>query len=684
MNKKLLALVIIMIMSASLFVGCTMFETDEYREYHQVVATVNYNAMSADLYRGDVLTYVANYGAAYIQNYGMTVEQVVEYFYNNLSKQKLLLLYAKDYVAKNGVGITAVTADDAIAAMSNKDFLTVDELRYCIEATNKQFEELWENRIKALEDEQAANADEEEQEEETTDTSDELAARPTRDKADDSDEYVDQGMTDPSKLPAYFYDYVSDKIKAETDATKKGNMKSALSTLKKNLESNFTDYEYFLNQQIEARIIEKYQEAIKKTITISDAEIAARYTKLVDTDVNKYIDEDTYASAMSNNTFSMYHTNKGYFNVKSILLKFDDAQTKVLDYIKSIEGEDVAKQYRQKIAFGTLESTDKYYELFKNAEEDKDYTKGIKVNVSNPNYDAEVDELASAYTDKAIDLNVILYAMADDIAGKVSAMMTAASAKGITDPQQLEAIEHYAKVEAFTDWIYLVNDDSGMFNNDSYAVSRDGRATSYVEEYTVLARELYKSGIDTTAVANSGSAFDSKTLAYTGETTVLKSANGKTANIKSVFATSKVANDEDISTDIYTLTTADGNSISYIINDYGIHVVMVVSAPIEDDASVEEVIEDGEVVGYKNKLDKIYSADVKVTYVKDQEGNDTDEIESFEVEIKTIRDYIEDTLLEEGSNDVLTKNQTELFADETKIVKNEKVYDKLIDYLNKK
>ena len=73
-----------------------------------------------------------------------------------------------------------------------------------------------------------------------------------------------------------------------------------------------------------------------------------------------------------------------------------------------------------------------------------------------------------------------------------------------------------------------------------------------------------------------------------------------------------------------------------------------------------------------------------MTYVKDQEGNDTDEIESFEVEIKTIRDYIEDTLLEEGSNDVLTKNQTELFADETKIVKNEKVYDKLIDYLNKK
>lgn len=683
MNKKLLALVLIMVVLASFFVGCTMFETDEYREYHQVVATVNYKAMSAELYRGDVLNYVANYGAAYIQNYGMTVEQVVEYFYNNLSKQKLLLLYAKDYVASNGIGITAVASDEEIAAMASKDFLSVDELRYCIEATNKEFEELWEKKIKDLEDEQAANSDQEEEEEETTDTSEELAARPTRSKTTESDEYVDQGMTDPSQLPAYFYDYVSDKIKSESDATKKSNMKSALNSLKKNLESNFTDYDYFLNQQIETRIIAKYQDAIQKTITISDEEIAARYTKLVDTDINKYIDEDTYASAMSNNTFSMYHTNKGYFNVKSILLKFDDAQSTVLGYIKSIEGEEVAKQYRQKVAFGTLESTDKYYELFKNAEDEKDYTGGIKVNVSNPDYDSEVDELAKAYTDKGLDMNLILYAMADDIANKVDAMMTAASAKGITDPQQLEAIEHYAKVEAFTDWIYLVNDDSGMFSNDSYAVSRDGRATSYVEEYTVLARELYKSGIDATAVAVTGSAFDSKSLTYSGETAILQGANGKIANINSVLATSRVANDEEISTDIYTLTTADGNEISYIINDYGIHIVMVVSAPIEDDASVEEVIEDGNVVGYKNKLDKIYSADVKVTYVKDEEGNDTEEIESFEVEIKTIRDYIQDILLQEGSNDVLTKNQMELFADESKISKNEKVYNKLIDYLNK-
>ncbi len=683
MNKKLLALVLIMVVLASFFVGCTMFETDEYREYHQVVATVNYKAMSAELYRGDVLNYVANYGAAYIQNYGMTVEQVVEYFYNNLSKQKLLLLYAKDYVASNGIGITAVASDEEIAAMASKDFLSVDELRYCIEATNKEFEELWEKKIKDLEDEQAANSDQEEEEEETTDTSEELAARPTRSKTTESDEYVDQGMTDPSQLPAYFYDYVSDKIKSESDATKKSNMKSALNSLKKNLESNFTDYDYFLNQQIETRIIAKYQDAIQKTITISDEEIAARYTKLVDTDINKYIDEDTYASAMSNNTFSMYHTNKDYFNVKSILLKFDDAQSTVLGYIKSIEGEEVAKQYRQKVAFGTLESTDKYYELFKNAEDEKDYTGGIKVNVSNPDYDSEVDELAKAYTDKGIDMNVILYAMADDIANKVDAMMTAASAKGITDPQQLEAIEHYAKVGAFTDWIYLVNDDSGMFSNDSYAVSRDGRATSCVEEYTVLARELYKSGIDATAVAVTGSAFDSKSLTYSGETAILQGANGKIANINSILATSRVANDEEISTDIYTLTTADGNEISYIINDYGIHIVMVVSAPIEDDASVEEVIEDGNVVGYKNKLDKIYSADVKVTYVKDEEGNDTEEIESFEVEIKTIRDYIQDILLQEGSNDVLTKNQMELFADESKISKNDKVYNKLIDYLNK-
>lgn len=687
MKKKLLALMIMIVVLSTLFVGCTMFEVNNDRNYHQVVATVKYNQMTAEIYRGDLLTYVASYGPTYIQNYGMTVEQVVEYFYNNLSKQKLLLLFAKDYVAKNGIGITAVTDDAAIAQMKNKDFLTVDELRHCIELTNKEFEDLWNDNISVLEKEQEANqgTSEEEKPEEDDKDEDELAARPVKEKEEVEEKYEDGGLTDASKLPAQFYDYVSDKIKAEKDANKKANMKSALNDLKKTLSENFTDYDYFLDQQIDARIVEKYKEAIGKTVVITDEMIQGRYNKLIDTDMAKYIDEDVYESSITGGTFSTYHVSKGYFNVKSILLKFSDEQTKVLNYIKGLDGEDVFKEYRNKVAFGTLDPSDKYYSLFQEAKEDgKDGTNGIKINVSNPNYDAEKDELKTAYTDKNVDLNVVLYAMADDIANKVNATVERAKALGISDEAELAAVADFAKKEAFVDWTYLVNDDPGMFKEESYAITRSGRDSQYVEEFTILARELYKSGVGSTKVANVGTQQYNPTLAYTGTTEVLAGVNGKVATISKNNATSQLANEKDINTDIYTLKTQAGNELSYIVNDYGIHIVMVVSEPItESDTNVIKVEEDGKVVGYKLGLDYIYSKEVNVKYVKDEDGNDTKEIEKIDVEIKTLREYIEELIKDGIQNDELTNQQVELFSKEELIVKNKKVYDKIVKEFTK-
>ena len=98
MKRKLLAILIVVAVIASLAVGCSsgIFEVDGYRDYHQVVATVQYKQMSEPIYKGDVLVYYSQYAAMYMQYYGMTSEDVVDYFYQSLSKQKLQLLYAKD------------------------------------------------------------------------------------------------------------------------------------------------------------------------------------------------------------------------------------------------------------------------------------------------------------------------------------------------------------------------------------------------------------------------------------------------------------------------------------------------------------------------------------------------------------------------------------------------------------
>ena len=227
MKRKLLAIVIVVAVIASLTVGCSsgIFEIDGNRDYHQVVATVQYNQMSAPIYKGDVLVSYSQYAPIYMQYYGMSSEEVVEYLYQNLSRQKLVLLYAKDYLAKNDLGITD---DAAIAKLSNEDFLTVDEIRYCIEKTNKTFEDSWQQLISDLEDEQAQNSgDSDEEEEETEEDEDLLEARPGREEEEESDEYVDQGLTDKNELPEKFVDYVNDKISSEEDKDAQKNMQSA-------------------------------------------------------------------------------------------------------------------------------------------------------------------------------------------------------------------------------------------------------------------------------------------------------------------------------------------------------------------------------------------------------------------------------------------------------------------------
>ena len=212
MKKKIVALILMVALISTFFVGCSLFETDANRDYHQVIANVSYKTNSGTLtavvYKGEVKTQVNRY-AAYIQ-YGWTEDDLVEYAYNNVARQKLLLLYAQEYLYVNKL-VPDGFGYDTLGAWNNfknKDvknhvqayskFLTVDELRYCIESVNKQFDESWKDLVEEREKESAkndGNSDGEtasgEEEEEVKD-SDLLEAREQKDRTaddDDDDEY---------------------------------------------------------------------------------------------------------------------------------------------------------------------------------------------------------------------------------------------------------------------------------------------------------------------------------------------------------------------------------------------------------------------------------------------------------------------------------------------------------------
>ena len=686
MKRKLLAIVIVVAVIASLTVGCSsgIFEIDGNRDYHQVVATVQYNQMSAPIYKGDVLVSYSQYAPIYMQYYGMSSEEVVEYLYQNLSRQKLVLLYAKDYLAKNDLGITD---DAAIAKLSNEDFLTVDEIRYCIEKTNKTFEDSWQQLISDLEDEQAQNSgDSDEEEEETEEDEDLLEARPGREEEEESDEYVDQGLTDKNELPEKFVDYVNDKISSEEDKDAQKNMQSALNDLNKNLESSYKDYDYYLNSYYETRILEKYEEMLGESLPeITDDEINTYYTKLKNTQISNYIDESAYSSALSSATNLIYHTTKGYSQVRSILLKFSEDQTAALENVQSLlEGNDTAiENYRALLALGSDVVSSDELGIYENLTDN-----GIKVNVSNPDYNADEDELKDAYTDLGVDYRVILYAMANDIAEKADKLVEAAKAQGITDADQLEAVRNYALSEAVTDWLYLVNDDEGMFESDTYTVTPDGSSSTYVEEYTVLARKLAAQGAGSYYNESADNFDEGVALSYTVEegktpTELLEQANGKTYSISSEVMKSTDENDEELSTTVYTLKTEEGNEISFIVNDYGIHVVFVKSLFLDDSQSsaiTEIKDEDGEVKGYLVGPDYKYSTEVKVEYVKDENGDKTDEIKEITVEIKTVKEVLKESIKDGKISDNYNDEMNKFLQDyaEKCIEQNSKVYKKIL------
>lgn len=686
MKRKLLAIVIVVAVIASLTVGCSsgIFEIDGNRDYHQVVATVQYNQMSAPIYKGDVLVSYSQYAPIYMQYYGMSSEEVVEYLYQNLSRQKLVLLYAKDYLAKNDLGITD---DAAIAKLSNEDFLTVDEIRYCIEKTNKTFEDSWQQLISDLEDEQEQNSgDSDEEKEETEEDEDLLEARPGREEEEESGEYVDQGLTDKNELPEKFVDYVNDKISSEEDEDAQKNMQSALNDLNKNLESSYKDYDYYLNSYYETRILEKYEEMLGESLPeITDDEINTYYTKLKNTQISNYIDESAYSSALSSATNLIYHTTKGYSQVRSILLKFSEDQTAALENVQSLlEGNDTAiENYRALLALGSDVVSSEELGIYENLTDN-----GIKVNVSNPDYNADEDELKDAYTDLGVDYRVILYAMANDIAEKADKLVEAAKAQGITDADQLEAVRNYALSEAVTDWLYLVNDDDGMFESDTYTVTPDGSSSTYVEEYTVLARKLAAQGAGSYYNESADNFEEGVALSYTVEegktpTELLEQANGKTYSISSEVMKSTDENDEELSTTVYTLKTEEGNEISFIVNDYGIHVVFVKSLFLDDSQSsaiTEIKDEDGEVKGYLVGPDYKYSTEVKVEYVKDENGDKTDEIKEITVEIKTVKEVLKESVKDGKISDNYNDEMNKFLQDyaEKCIEQNSKVYKKIL------
>lgn len=154
MKKKLIiatAIVMILAICTTLLVGCDeIFKKNDKRDALQVVATVNYNGQSANVYKFELATTFNNYAYMYVNYYGMTYEAAANYLAQSLAQQRLLTLFAKEQVAKLK-GLDSVPENIA-------DLLSDSEKNKAIEDSNESMLKTLISLVESLITEDNANS----------------------------------------------------------------------------------------------------------------------------------------------------------------------------------------------------------------------------------------------------------------------------------------------------------------------------------------------------------------------------------------------------------------------------------------------------------------------------------------------------------------------------------------------
>lgn len=620
MKKKLIAVALVTILLVVALTGCTLFVTNEERDYDQTLATLSYEGMTANITKGEFIDYFAQNATMYIQQAGMAVSDVIDLFMNSLAKREILLMHAKKYYA----GIKGMDA----AKEQSYDLLDKDEQAWVVNRTNKQFSNTVDAEIKKLVNDSKAGIEEDE---------DALAARKQKPEEDEFSEYKKDAITDIEKF--YFEAFEADK-----DNKTELEMK-AFEKVKKQLKDSRKDFGFYLEQQADARLLIKFKEDKQKDVKITDEEILSKYNMTLNSQELSNITDSAYKAALDGGEALVYHKGQ-YVKVKSILLKFSATQEAYLKSLKAIypgsetsaETYNIVAELREALVNGTVEDA----ELLHKALAIDNKNVGLRVNISNPDYDPDaeckdkececktclnnpdnkdvdnvdikaceidreqVDEdgflvevdgckcvgcINNAYT----KYNVPFVKVLDMINEAVNEAERSAGAEyeeeyGNVDDggigKKLFTIQK--RIEAFEDMLYLVNDDAGMFEGKDYTATPEGKASDYVPEYTALIRAMMESQATGSMIAGT----DSYLL------------DGKTIDI--------VTHNTN-----YQIEEASfSSSLSYIINDFGIHIVMLTSYPVDEHINSEgqitskTVIENGkEETYYTLGLDAIIGFD---------------------------------------------------------------------------
>lgn len=495
--KKFLAVILVTIIAITVFAGCDVITKNEERDYNQSLATVKYAGLTSTVTKGEFKESFNSLAYYYVYYYGYTVDEAASSILDSLAQRKLLILYVRDEIAKKqGVANTTAVADLLNAVEKNEAVKSANE---SMAKWYKQvFEELWK------EANSTDDTTDDTKDDDKVDETDKIAARPTRpDKAEAEVNY--DAELKPEDAEIKFFEKAKkdlftakeweelNKVEGKVDYVDK-----ALNELKKQLADNYKSYDYYLNSAYETQLISKYKRELGKDFNPDDAAIKSEYDRYVSLNKEKFSIETkaNYKSAISSSlTNTVYHptSEHGYGYVFNILFKFSDEQsTELKNYKAGQPNEKLVKAFRDALANNIkVRKSNLDYDPDAICEKCKQAQKDSK----NPNkYCTDKDCKARPYE---------VYEEGHEKAGEIKEFDVLEVIEELKNELKNKSFEEQREIA--TKYVYMVNDDTGMYNTSSknaitaggngYLISPHEDDKTYVDEFAAKGRELVKSGL---------------------------------------------------------------------------------------------------------------------------------------------------------------------------------------------
>ena len=491
--KKFLAVILVTIIAITVFAGCDVITKNEERDYNQSLATVKYAGLTSTVTKGEFNESFNSLAYYYVYYYGYTVDEAATSILDSLAQRKLLILYVRDEIAKLNSKPNTVDVSELLTEVEKNE-----AVKSANESMAKWYEQVFEELWK--EANSTDDTTDDTKDDDKVDEADKIAARPTRPAKKEAEVDYNKPL-DPAKAEIKFFEkpYKDLYTEKEWDELNKVEGKAdyipkALNELKKQLADNYKSYDYYLNSAYETQLISKYKRELGEKFDPDDTAVKAEYERYVSLNKEKFSieTEANYKTAISSSlTNTVYHptSEHGYGYVFNILFKFSDEQsTELKNFTAGQPDKTIVEKYRAQLA------------------------NKIEVMKSNPDYDPDevCEECEKAQKDNndpnkyctKEKCNARPYEV--DSEGNIKKYNVMDVINELT--AKLDAATTFeAKREIAAQYVYMVNDDTGMYNTSSnnaitaggngYLISPHETDKTYVEEFSKKGRELVNNGL---------------------------------------------------------------------------------------------------------------------------------------------------------------------------------------------